>query len=74
VPVTPVSSLPEAVAAAVAMAQAGDRVLLSPACPYFFRLYYLEDGAEEQGFRALLRGLTAAAAPARQGALDDVGT
>lgn len=46
-----------AVAEAVASAQAGDAVLLSPACPYFFRRFYLE-GGEEVGFRQLLRGIT----------------
>jgi len=46
-----------AVADAVAAARPGDAVLLSPACPYFFRRFYLE-GGEESGFRRLLRGLT----------------
>jgi UDP-N-acetylmuramoylalanine--D-glutamate ligase len=48
----------DAVAHVVSLAEAGDRVLLSPACPYFFRMHYL-DGDEELGFRALLRELTA---------------
>jgi len=41
--------------------QPGDRVLLSPACPYFFRRNYLasgRSGGEELGFRALLRQLS----------------
>ncbi len=47
-----------AVADVVRTARPGDRVLLSPACPYFFRLFYLDDDAEEQGFRQILRELT----------------
>lgn len=46
----------EAVADAVADARPGEAVLLSPACPYFFRRFYL-DGGEEVGFRQLLREL-----------------
>jgi len=51
--------LPDAVAAAAAGAVAGDIVLLSPACPYFFRRHYV-DGGGEVGFRQLLRTVTAA--------------
>ncbi len=49
---------PTAVADVVAGGEVGDTVMLSPACPYFFRLYYLGDGTEEQGFKQLLRELT----------------
>jgi len=52
------TTLRAAVADVVAGARAGDTVLLSPACPYFFRMHYLGDGAAETGFRALLRDLT----------------
>jgi hypothetical protein len=51
------ANLPDAVTEAVRAAQPGDHVLLSPACPYFFRQYYLSDG-DELGFRTLLRRLT----------------
>ena len=48
-----------AVADVVSDARPGETVLLSPACPHFFRRFYL-DGAREIGFRALLRRLTVA--------------
>lgn len=53
-----------AVASVVAEARAGDTVLLSPACPYFFRLHYLGPGGQETGFKALLRRQTAPRDPA----------
>ncbi len=54
------SSLEEAVATASALAEAGEAVLLSPACPYFFSMYYLDEQGQEIGFKALLRKLAAA--------------
>ncbi len=54
--------LPDAVAAAAAGAVAGNTVLLSPACPYFFRRHYVDGGAEV-GFRQLLRAVRAADPP-----------
>lgn len=69
-------NLPDAVAAVVARAEPGDQVLLSPACPYFFRQYYLSDG-DELGFRSLLRQLTTESPgkPSTQkGDRSDVGT
>lgn len=49
-----IERLDDAVEAVVAGARAGDVVVLSPACPYFFRRHYV-DGAGEVGFRQLLR-------------------
>jgi UDP-N-acetylmuramoylalanine--D-glutamate ligase len=49
--------LPAAVARAVQVAQPGESVLLSPACPGFFSRYYV--GADEDtGFRHLVRQAT----------------
>jgi UDP-N-acetylmuramoylalanine--D-glutamate ligase len=57
VAVEPISDLAGAVRRAVELAEAGDTVLLSPACPGFFSLYYV--GAEEDtGFRRLVREAT----------------
>jgi UDP-N-acetylmuramoylalanine--D-glutamate ligase len=53
--VSRVDTLPEAVDAAAEVARPGDRVLLSPACPYFFRMHYLDEQGREIGFRKLLR-------------------
>lgn len=50
--------LAPAIRSVVAESKEGQAVLLSPACPYFFRRFYIE-GAEERGFRALLREATA---------------
>jgi UDP-N-acetylmuramoylalanine--D-glutamate ligase len=50
-------SLEWAVADVVAHVGPGSRVLLSPACPFFFSRHYLGDGRAETGFRALLRRL-----------------
>ena len=36
----------------------GSKVLLSPACPYFFRRNYLRSGAKQKGFKAILRELS----------------
>jgi UDP-N-acetylmuramoylalanine--D-glutamate ligase len=57
-PVTRCETLREAVEKVVAGVSAGDRVLLSPACPYFFRMHYLSGRGVEQGFRSLLRSAT----------------
>jgi UDP-N-acetylmuramoylalanine--D-glutamate ligase len=54
--VEPVADLPLAVARAAAVAQTGDRVLLSPACPGFFTLFY--GGASDVGFKKLVRATT----------------
>ncbi len=53
-------SLEEAVTTASELAGAGEAVLLSPACPYFFSTYYLNERGQEIGFKALLRKLAAA--------------
>ena len=45
------------------LAQPGDVLLLSPALPGFFHLHYVNAGREE-GFRAILRRLTAGRGPA----------
>ena len=52
------ANLREAVARSVALAEPGDTVLLSPACPFFFSLHYLTEGDREAGFKSLLRELT----------------
>jgi UDP-N-acetylmuramoylalanine--D-glutamate ligase len=64
--------LAPAIRSVVSEAQSGQTVLLSPACPYFFRRFYIE-GAEERGFRALLREATAQVAEtmAAQAAMPD---
>ena len=57
--------LPAAVARAVRVAQPGESVLLSPACPGFFTRYYV--GADEDtGFRRLVREATLQAPPTRE--------
>jgi UDP-N-acetylmuramoylalanine--D-glutamate ligase len=57
VAVEDVSDLQSAVARAVELAEPGDAVLLSPACPGFFSRYYV--GADEDtGFRKLVRDAT----------------
>jgi UDP-N-acetylmuramoylalanine-D-glutamate ligase len=57
VAVEPIADLAAAVRRAVDLAEAGDTVLLSPACPGFFSLYYV--GADEDtGFRKLVREAT----------------
>lgn len=56
----------DAVADVVATARPGETVLLSPAGPFFFSRHYLGDGAEETGFRALLRELGPARSPAEE--------
>ena len=53
----PVPDLETAVDRAVALAGPGDRVLLSPACPGFFTLYYV-GSAEDVGFKKLVRQAT----------------
>ncbi len=55
--------LPPAIRSVVDKARPGQIVLLSPACPYFFRRFYV-DGGGERGFRALLREATASSAVA----------
>ncbi|MEA2646649.1 MAG: UDP-N-acetylmuramoylalanine--D-glutamate ligase [Chloroflexota bacterium] len=60
----PVADLAAAVARAVILARPGDRVLLSPACPGFFSLYYAA-GEEDVGFRKLVRDATLGRASAR---------
>ncbi|MGI8608171.1 MAG: UDP-N-acetylmuramoyl-L-alanine--D-glutamate ligase [Candidatus Dormibacteria bacterium] len=64
VPVERVSDFSSVVRRAVELAEDGDSVLLSPACPGFFSLYYV--GADEDtGFKKLVREATlpAAASP-----------
>lgn len=51
-------ALPEALASVVETAERGDSILLSPACPYFFRMHYMDASRRELGFKALLRELT----------------
>ena len=53
-----IDRLDAAVARVVEGARPGDVVLLSPACPYFFRRHYVDGGAEI-GFRQLLRAAQA---------------
>ncbi len=48
-------SLEEAVKLAHISAQSGDIVLLSPACPYFFRMFYLSDEGGNRGFKSLVK-------------------
>ncbi|MFN8424575.1 MAG: cyanophycin synthetase, partial [Anaerolineae bacterium] len=70
-----IERLADAVAAVVDGARPGDIVLLSPACPYFFRRPYLDGGAET-GFRQLLRAASrveSAGEPAGAGAEDASG-
>ncbi|MFI0607276.1 MAG: Mur ligase family protein [Anaerolineae bacterium] len=57
------AGLEEAVARGLRLAQPGDVLLLSPALPGFFHLHYVNAGREE-GFRAILRRLTAGRGPA----------
>lgn len=54
--------LEAAVKRGLALARPGDALLLSPALPGFFHLHYLANGREE-GFRAVLRRLTAGRGP-----------
>lgn len=54
--------LEDAVRAGLAIAERGDALLLSPALPGFFSLHYRSDGREE-GFRSLLRRLSAGRTP-----------
>ena len=62
VQVESIEDLPAAVARAVKVAQPGESVLLSPACPGFFTRYYV--GADEDtGFRQLVRQATLGDAP-----------
>jgi len=57
VQVESIEDLPAAVARALQVAQPGESVLLSPACPGFFTRYYV--GADEDtGFRQLVRQAT----------------
>ena len=58
------ADLQEAVARGLRLARPGDTLLLSPALPGFFHLHYLSSGREE-GFRAVLRRLTAGRGPER---------
>ena len=59
--------LPAAVARAIRIAQPGESVLLSPACPGFFTRYYV--GADEDtGFRQLVREATLQKPPVPEGA------
>ncbi len=51
------TSLEEAVEFAYRRAAPGETVLLSPACPYFYRMFYLDDTGDEEGFRTLVRNL-----------------
>ncbi len=48
----------QAVELGVSLARPGEAVLLSPACPYFFRMHYRQEGGRERGFKALLREIT----------------
>jgi UDP-N-acetylmuramoylalanine--D-glutamate ligase len=57
-----VADLATAVGRAVALAGDGDSVLLSPACPGFFSLYYVGED-EDTGFKKLLRGATLPTSP-----------
>jgi len=57
-----VEDLEAAVRRGLALAHPGDALLLSPALPGFFHLHYLANGREE-GFRAVLRRLTAGRGP-----------
>jgi UDP-N-acetylmuramoylalanine--D-glutamate ligase len=57
VAVEEVADLKAAVARAVDVADRGDRVLLSPACPGFFSLYYV-GVSDDVGFRKLVRAAT----------------
>ena len=52
------TELAPAIRSVVREARPGQTVLLSPACPYFFRRFY-GDGTGERGFRALLREASA---------------
>ncbi|MEO8083289.1 MAG: UDP-N-acetylmuramoyl-L-alanine--D-glutamate ligase [Ardenticatenales bacterium] len=65
-----IDRLGDAVAAVVAGARPGETVLLSPACPYFFRRHYLDGGAEV-GFRQLLRAATGSAPEAPKALPED---
>jgi len=56
------TSLEEAVEFAYRRAAPGETVLLSPACPYFYRMFYLDDTGDEEGFRTLVRNLALRAA------------
>jgi UDP-N-acetylmuramoylalanine--D-glutamate ligase len=57
VPVEAVPDLPAAVNRAVALAVPGEKVLLSPACPGFFSLYYV-GASDDVGFKKLVRAAT----------------
>ena len=62
-----VPDLASAVDRAVELAEPGDKVLLSPACPGFFSLYYV--GAEDDlGFKKLVRAATLGEGAREQGA------
>ncbi len=56
-PIELVPDLPTAVERAVALAEPGDKVLLSPASPGFFSLYYVGTD-EDVGFKKLVRVAT----------------
>ncbi len=60
------TSLEEAVEFAFRRAGPGETVLLSPACPYFYRMFYLDDTGDEEGFRTLVRNLALRAAGEQQ--------
>jgi UDP-N-acetylmuramoylalanine--D-glutamate ligase len=51
------TGLEEAVEFAYRRAGPGETVLLSPACPYFYRMFYLDDSGDEEGFRTVVRNL-----------------
>ena len=62
-----VPDLPSAVERAVALAEPGDKVLLSPASPGFFSLYYVGTD-EDVGFKKLVRAATLGEGTREQGA------
>lgn len=52
-----IDTLEPAVEFAYKQAKTGETVLLSPACPYFYRMFYLDDSGEEEGYRTIVRNI-----------------